>query len=126
VRTLIIAAAAALLFAPGCGSSKPDYCSDRGNLESSVKGLTSISSLSALQSQLKQVESDARTLVASAKSDFPTQTSAIDSSISSLSSAIDALPPAPSAGQLAALVPQAQAVVSAVSGFDDATSSECS
>jgi len=124
-RTLALAAVAAIGMAPGCGSSKPGYCSDRSSLESSVKGLTNVSSLSSLQSQLKQVEADAKALVASAKSDFPSQTSAIDSSVSALASALDALPAAPSASQLAALVPDAQAVVSAVGAFDDATSSTC-
>lgn len=124
-RTLALAAVAALVVAPGCGSSKPGYCSDRSDLESSVQGLTDVRSVSALQSQLKQIESDAKALVASAKSDFPSETSAIDSSISTLASALDALPASPSTGQLAALLPDAQAVVSAVSAFDDATSSQC-
>jgi conjugal transfer/entry exclusion protein len=124
-RTLALATAAALVVAPGCGSSKPGYCSDRSDLESSVQGLTDVRSVSAFQTQLKQIESDAKTLVASAKSDFPSETSAIDSSVSKLASALDALPASPSAGQLAALVPDAQAVVSAVGAFDDATSSQC-
>ncbi len=70
------------LVAAGCGgsSSKPAYCSDRSTLQSDVQGLsvpTSSSDISSLQSQLTTIQSDATALVNSAKSDFPSETSAI-------------------------------------------------
>ena len=58
----------------GCGSSKPAYCSDRTNLENSIKGLTSLnasSGVSGLESQVKKIESDATALVSSAEQRLP-------------------------------------------------------
>ena len=45
IRTAVATVAAGTLIAlAGCGSSsKPAYCTDRTNLENSVKGLTSVS-----------------------------------------------------------------------------------
>ena len=115
---------------PGCGgSSKPAYCSDRSNLESSIKGLTSLtasSGISGLKTQLQTIQSDATKLVSSAKSDFPSQTSAIKSSVAGLESAVKALPSHPSATQLGPVATAAASVVSSVKSFTDATSSNCS
>lgn len=123
-------AAAGLVGLAGCGgSSKPAYCSDRSNLESSVKGLTSLnasSGISGLKTQLTTIQSDATKLVSSAKSDFPSQTNAIKSSVAALQSAVKALPPQPSATQLGAVATAAAGVVSSVKSFMDATSSNCS
>jgi len=113
----------------GCGSSKPAYCTDRSNLESSIKGLSSLnvsSGISGLESQLKKIQSDATALVNSAKGDFPSETSAINSSVASLESAVKALPSSPSAGQIATVANAASSVVSSVKSFTDATSSKCS
>ena len=122
-------AAVAVVVLAGCGSSKPGYCTDRTNLENSVKGLTSLnvsSGFSGLEAQLKKVQSDATALVGSAKSDFPTETSAVKSSIDSLSSAVKGLTSSPSAAQIAAIAADASAVVSSVKSFTDASSSKCS
>jgi len=123
-------AAAGLVALAGCGgSSKPAYCSDRSNLESSVKGLTNLntsSGLSGLEAQVKTIQSDATKVVDSAKSDFPSQTSAVKSSVAALQSAVKALPSQPSASQLAPVATAAASVVSSVKSFTDATSSSCS
>jgi hypothetical protein len=128
-RALALAAVAVLVVAPGCGSNKPSYCADRSQLETSVKDLGNVNipgeGLNALESQLREVEKSANALVASAKSDFPSETSAISSSLSSLTSAIDALPSAPSVQQLAGLVPKVQDVANSVAVFADATSEKC-
>ncbi len=120
----------ALVVAAGCGgsSSKPAYCSDRSALESSIKGLTvptSSSDVSSLKSQLATIQSDAKTLVSSAKSDFPDETSAITTSLDTLTNAVNALPPNPSAVQIGAIAADAATVVSSVKSFTDATSSKC-
>lgn len=125
-----LALAIAVLAATGCGgSSKPGYCSDRSNLESSIKGLADVDLASggvdALKTQLQKVQNDAKTLVSSAKSDFPSETSALQTSITSLSDAIKQLGSSPSVKQVAGLVPDVQSVSSAVKGFTDATSSKC-
>ncbi len=119
----------AVIAVAGCGSSKPSYCSDRTNLQNSVKGLTSLSlssGVSGLESQLKKIQTDATTVVSSAKSDFPSQTSAIKSSVDALKSAVKAIPASPSAGQIATIAADAVSVVSSVQGFSDASSSKCS
>jgi hypothetical protein len=117
-------AMAAVVALAGCGSSKPDYCTDRANLQNSVKGLTS-ASISDLKSHLTQIQSDATALVQSAKSDFPSQTSAISSSVSALKNSVTALPSDPSKTQIATVTKDAAAVVSSVKSFTDATSSQC-
>jgi hypothetical protein len=114
--------------AAGCGSSKPAYCSARSDLENSVKGLTSLnvtSGISGLEAQLKKIQSTATKLVSQAKSDFPSQTQAIKSSVDSLTAAAKGLPSSPSAGQIAAIAADASKVVSSVKSFTDATSSKC-
>jgi len=108
----------------GCSSSKPAYCTDRTNLQNSVKGLTS-AGISSLKSQIQQVQSDATTVVNSAKSDFPNETSAISSSVSALKDSVTALPSGPSVAQVAAVTKDAANVVSSVKSFTDATGSQC-
>ena len=122
---LVLAAAATVVTLAGCGSSKPAYCTDRTNLQNSVKGLTS-SGVSGLKSQLKQIQSDATTLVNSAKSDFPSETSAITSSVNALKTSVAALPSSPSTAQIATATKDAASVVSSVKSFVDASNSKCS
>jgi hypothetical protein len=121
--------AVALVALVGCGSSKPAYCSDRTKLENSVKGLTSLNlnnGLSGLKSQLTTIKSDATTLVNSAKSDFPNETSAVKTSVDALDSAVKAAPSSPSAAQIAAIGADAANVVNSVKSFVDASKSKCS
>jgi Protein of unknown function (DUF1269) len=125
-----MAAAVALIALAGCGSSsKPAYCSDRTNLENSIKNLpkvTSSSGISGLKTQITTIQSDATSLVNSAKSDFPTQTSAVKSSVDTLASAVKALPSSPSAAQIAPIAADSAAVVNSVNSFVDASKSKCS
>lgn len=128
ISALAAAALAAITLA-ACGSSKPSYCTNRTNLENSVKGLTQLnasSGVSGLQAQLAKVQSDANALVNSAKGDFPTETSAISSSISALESSVKSLSSTPSASQIATLSGQAAAFASSVQTFVNATKSKCS
>lgn len=126
---LVAVATVGLLALAGCGSSKPAYCTNRSNLQNSVKGLASLnasSGVSGLQSQLKKIQTDATALVNSAKSDFPSETSAIKSSVASLQSAVKGLSSSPSAGQIATVTSAATSVVSSVENFSSASSSKCS
>jgi len=123
------AVAVGVIALAGCGSSKPAYCTDRSNLENSIKGLTSLnvsSGVSGLKSQLQKIQSDATALVNSAKSDFPTETSAISSSLTTLEGTVKALPSSPSATQIATIASQVSAVVTSVTNFTNATKSKCS
>lgn len=113
----------------GCGSSKPAYCSDRTNLNNAVKSLPSVTSssgISGLTSQIATIQSDATSLVNAAKSDFPTETSAVKTSVDTLKSAVKALPSSPSASQIAAIALDAGNVVSSVKSFADTSKSKCS
>ena len=130
LRVLAGAAVAILLAATvvGCSSSKPAYCTDRTNLENSVKGLTSLNfsgGISAIQSQVAMIQSSASALVSSAKSDFPSQTSAITSSVDALKSSVTALASDHSAANIATATKDASNVVNSVKSFNDATSSQC-
>ena len=129
VVPMAMVAAVALFALVGCGSSKPAYCSDRTKLEDSVKGLTSLnlsSGVSGLKSQLTTIQTDATTLVGSAKSDFPSETSAVKTSVDSLESAVKSLPSSPSASQIAATASAAAGVVNSVKSFVDTSKSKCS
>jgi len=126
---IAVAAAVAAIALAGCSSGKPAYCTDRTNLQNSVKGLTSLtvsSGVSGLKTQVSQIQSDATTLVNSAKSDFPTETSAITSSVSALKNSVAALSASPSAAQIATVTKDAASVVSSVKNFMDASNSKCS
>ncbi len=124
-----LAAVAGVLAMAGCGSSKPAYCTDRTNLESSIKGLSNLdlsNGLSSLETQLKKIESNATTLVNSAKSDFPGETSAITSSVDALKSAVTQLASDRSAANALAVTTDAANVVKSVKSFTDSTNSKCS
>ena len=113
----------------GCG--KPDYCSDRSNLEQSVKSLTDVNLTESggadrLKSQLDKVQSDAKQVASSAKSDFPSETGQLESSVSTLDKSLQALPSSPSSEELKGLAPQVTAVAGASRSFVTATDSECS
>jgi hypothetical protein len=129
VRTVIASALiVGAIATAGCGSSKPAYCSTRTDLQNAVKGLTSLnfsSGVSGLESQISKIESAATTLVGQAKSDFSSQTQAVESSVDSLTNAVKGLPSNPSAGQIATVAADASKVVSSVKSFTDATKSKC-
>jgi len=121
---------AVALIAAGCGSSsKPAYCSNVSELKKSVEELKSVQLtsgvLSTLQADVSKVHSNAEAAVSSAKQDFPSQTSALNSSVSSLSTAVKKLPANPTPPQLLALTAEIAAVVNAGKELSSATSSAC-
>lgn len=126
-----VALAATALLAAGCGSDdEPEYCSDVSDLESSIDDLENVDlsgsdALSTVQTDVDAVKSNAQAVVASAKADFPDQTSALESSVTSLSNTIKQLPPSPTAEQLLPLAPQISSAVTAAKDLDNATSSAC-
>jgi hypothetical protein len=127
---VLLALAAAALVAAGCGDdSKPAYCSDVSDLKQSVDDLKNVQLesgvLSTLVTDLQKVQSDANAVVSSAKQDFPSETSALTSSVSTLSTSIKQLPPSPTAKELSTLVPQINAAVTAANNLSSATSSAC-
>jgi len=125
LSSLLAPVAVAAVLLAGCGSSKPSYCSKVSDLKKSVEGLTSVTSVSALTSQLSTIESDAKDVVASAKSDFPSETTAVRSSLDALQTTVKQLPSSPSAAELATVASQAAASFTAVKNLASATSSKC-
>jgi hypothetical protein len=131
-RTLFIpvALAVAALLAAGCGSSsKPAYCSNVTDLENSINSLKNVqlgsNTISTLKADVQKVQTNANAVVSSAKQDFPSQTSALQSSVSTLSNSIEALPASPTPQQLLPLAPQVASAVSAADNLKSATSSAC-
>jgi hypothetical protein len=128
VRTVVLLPAAVLMALTGCG--KPQYCSDRSDLENSVRDLGNTpvaqnGDLSQLKSQLQKVQADAKKVASSAKSDFPTESSALQSSVSTLKTAVQHLPPSPSRQQLRPVAADAASVVASARRFKQATDSKC-
>jgi hypothetical protein len=125
-----LAVVVAVLAFGACGSSKPDYCSKTSDLEQSVKALGNVdvvgNGLNALKSQLKKIESDATAVVNAAKSDFPSETSAIDSSVQKLKTSVQNIASSPSASKVATVTGDAATLATSVKEFTDATGSKCS
>jgi hypothetical protein len=114
----------------GCGgSSKPEYCSDLSKLEASVYELGVVElesgSFATLEADLKTVRKNVDAVATSAKEDFPSETSALESSVSSLSDTINKLPPSPTTEELLPLAPEISRTVKAAEEFASATESAC-
>ena len=123
-------AVVAVLAACG-GSSKPSYCQQTASLKQSVQDLGSVNIVqggtNALTSALSKVQTDASAVVSSAKGDFPSETSAITSSIDALKKSAQSLASSPTQPAVIAQVPaQISAVVKSVQDFSSATKSKCS
>jgi hypothetical protein len=127
--TAVTLAIGATLVAGCGGSSKPSYCGAVSNLENSIKALPSTNviqnGVSGLESALSKVQDDANKVVSSAKSDFPTETAAVKSSVDALSGTVKQLKSSPAPATIAQLPGQIAAVATAVKGFTSATSSKC-
>lgn len=125
---LAVTAAAAVALSACGGDDKPAFCADRDNFQKSIEqipGLLTDGNLSGLQTQLNTIETEAGTLAESAKSDFPQETDAVESSVNSLRQSYDQLPKDPSSTELAGLALQAATAISAVKNFNSATNSDC-
>jgi hypothetical protein len=128
VRAGVVLPAAALIALSGCG--KPQYCSDRSDLQNSVRDLGNVKVLQSggvdqLKSQLQKVQADAQKVASSAKSDFPTESSALQSSVSTLKTAVQQLPASPTRQQLAPVAADVASVVASAGRFKQATDSKC-
>jgi hypothetical protein len=110
----------------GCGSSKPAYCDNVSKLKASVSNFSVSGGVSGVKTQLTQIADQAKSAVASAKGDFPDETSAMDTAISRLKADLTTIASSPSTSQLATLATDVKGVVSAVDSFVSATKSKCS
>jgi hypothetical protein len=129
-QTLAVLALSATALAACGGSSKPSYCSSVSNLESSIKALPSTNvvqtGLNGLESAVSKVQSDAQTAINDAKGDFPSETSALKSSVTTLSATVKGAVSSPSVSTIAQIPGQVSSVVTAANNFQSATKSKCS
>ena len=110
----------------GCGgSSKPAFCKNRSALQESVTNISVSGGVSSLKTQLQSIQGQAKSLVSSAKSDFPDQTTAINTAVSTLQTHVKELSSSPTPAQLAAVAVDVKNAVSSVSDFTSATKSKC-
>ena len=129
--SIMFVLAVAALVGAGCGGDDaPAYCENVADLKVSVDDVKNVElgesdALSTLQTELPQIRSDANAVVSSAKEDFPSETSALKSSVSKVSTTIEQLPASPTAQQLAPLAQEISSVVTAAQDLDSATSSAC-
>ena len=121
---------AAFAATPGCGGEdEPGHCSEVTELEQSVSDLGDVDvvngGLDAVREALGRVDENARSVVDSAKGDFPDETDAISQATADLKATAGQLADSPSAQEGARLVGDVEAVVSSVEAFVGATRSEC-
>ncbi len=113
----------------GGTSAKPAYCTAVGNLESSIRALPSTDVVkegtSALESAVARVKQNAQTVVEAAKSEFPSQTSALKSSADALASTVEQIVHAPTTALISQLPGQVSAVATAAKNLESATASRC-
>ena len=118
------------LMAAGCSSSKPAYCTDAANLKTSVSSLGSVdvatNGLGSLQTALSSVKASAAAFATDAKSAFPSQTAALNTSLSALATAITSAKGQPPATAAATVVPAVAQVKTSASTLQSAVSGNCS
>lgn len=118
----------ALAVASGCGG-KPAYCENLTTLQASIKDLPSKATsggVDGLKTQLTTIQGQAETLATSAKEDFPTESSAVESAVTQLSDSVKEVSSSkPTPAQVGALGINASAVVNSVQAFANETKSEC-
>jgi hypothetical protein len=125
----LAAVAAAFVLTAGCGSSKPPVCSDASALQTSVQNLKDVSigkgSLSTLSNDLSTIQKQLTTLSNSAKGQFGSQITGLQTSIASLRPAVTAAVADPSASTLAAVATRIPGVVSAANTLQSAVKNTC-
>lgn len=129
-RMISIVAAIAVAIAisvsvSACGSSKPKFCADVTDLQKSVGAIDLSGGLSSVKTQLQGIKSETNQLIASARSDFPQQTSDIRTALNRLTTSGQAAVASPSASNLAAVAADGKALVDAIDTFSSDTKSKC-
>jgi hypothetical protein len=127
--TLAVGAACAALSACG-GGDKPAYCSSVNDFKDSVSGLTNLqiaqNGVSAVTTQVNKIKSSGQQLVADAKSDFPSETTALSGSITALAATAQQLGDTQTQkAALLALPGEIQAVKSSYDALSSAVKSKC-
>jgi hypothetical protein len=129
---LALVPAAALVLsglAAGCSSSKPAYCTDADQLKTSVQDLGNVNidvhDLSSVDTAVSKVQADAEKFAADAKSAYPSQTTALKTSLSSLETAVKSAMGQPSVTTVAAVVSSVTQVKTAADNLQTAAKGTC-
>jgi hypothetical protein len=128
VAVPVVAALLCLALLSACGgSSKPAYCAQIDALKKSVSSVnaSTITSPSTLLSTFNQVKAEATALASTAKSAFPKEIAALQSSLAAVSKSIQQLTTSP-ATAAAALLGQAETAIGAAKDLENAAKSSCS
>jgi hypothetical protein len=130
-RWALLPAAALVLsgLAAGCSSSKPAYCTDADQLKTSVQDLGNVNinvhDLSSVNTAVSKVQADATTFASDAKSAYPSQTTALKTSLSSLETAVKSAMAQPSLTTVAAVVSSVTQVKTAADNLQTAAKGTC-
>jgi hypothetical protein len=130
-RWALVPAAALVLatLAAGCSSSKPAYCTAADQLKTSVQDLgnanINIHDLSSVNTAVSKVAADAKTFASEAKSAYPSQTTALKTSLSSLQAAVTSAMGQPSVTTVAAVVSSVSQVKTAADNLQTAVKGKC-
>jgi flagellar capping protein FliD len=115
--------------AAGCSSSKPAYCADADQLKTSVQDLGNVNinvhDLSSVDTAVSKVQADATTFASDAKSAYPSQTTALKTSLSSLETAVKSAMAQPSLTTVAAVVSSVTQVKTAADNVQSAVKGTC-
>jgi O-acetylhomoserine/O-acetylserine sulfhydrylase-like pyridoxal-dependent enzyme len=125
IVSLVALAATVVVLIAGCGGSKPAFCSNVSDLQSSVKGLNVSGGLSSIKTQLQTIEKQGKSVISSAKSDFPSDTAAMKTAFTNLQTEVKSISSKPDVSQLATLATDAKAAVDSVNNFVSASKSKC-
>ena len=115
--------------AAGCSSSKPAYCTDADQLKTSVQDLGNVNinvhDLSSVNTAVSKVQADATAFASDAKSAYPSQTTALKTSLSSLETAVKSAMGQPSVTTVAAVVSSVTQVKTAAGNVQTAVKGKC-
>jgi hypothetical protein len=130
-RWALVPAAALVLsgLAAGCSSSKPAYCADADQLKTSVQDLGNVNinvhDLSSVDTAVSKVQANAKKFASDAKSAYPSQTTALKTSLSSLETAVKSAMAQPSLTTVAAVVSSVTQVKTAADNVQSAVKGTC-
>jgi hypothetical protein len=108
---------------------KPAYCTAASDLKTSVQDLGNITinvhDLSSVNTAVSKVQADAKTFASEAKSAYPSQITALSTSLSGLQAAVKSAIGQPSLTTVAAVVSSITQVKTAAGNLQNAASGKC-
>jgi hypothetical protein len=129
VVVLVLSGLAAGCSSSSSSSSKPAYCTAASQLKTSVHNLGNVTinihDLSSVNTAVSKVQADAKTFASEAKSAYPSQTTALKTSLSGLATAVTSAMGQPSLTTVAAVVSSVTQVKTAADNLQTAVKGKC-